>query len=343
MSDLLSRLSISEDNTSIIDFNEQFSFKQETTINNSHSESNLVQEENSCLQNKTDNDNIIFLNPKNFFENNINNKGKNNYNKNCVNNNNFIYNDFNNFQQNSINSIPKEPFFQKNNISPYFNFQINQINSINNSPIKEIKINNNNLPLFYPITQYNQLNQIYFNNFAENNNNPIQTFFKSNSKIIFNNKNRKNKNKKNIIKKIDEKKCLKTFLKSENIIKIELLESGEEKRTCVRLLPIPHKYSPFDIIRLIDKYLKTIPGKRIYRSVYVPLIKVIGKNIGYCFIDLVSPKYVIEFYNVFNGLLLKKCKKPCSVIFSDKQNSDNKNENPLREPIFFKDIIKDEK
>ena len=116
--------------------------------------------------------------------------------------------------------------------------------------------------------------------------------------------------------------------------------SGEEKRTCVRLFPIPKKYSPFDIIRLIDKYLKTIPGKRIYDSIYVPLTKIIGKNIGYCFINLVKPKYVIEFYNIFNGIYFKNCKKPCSVIFSDKQTFEIVND-PMRRPIVFKDFVKD--
>ena len=59
--------------------------------------------------------------------------------------------------------------------------------------------------------------------------------------------------------------------------------------------------------------------------------------------NLVNPKYVIEFYKVFNGTTFRNCKKPCSVIFSDKQNVDilNEEENPLRKPIFFNDIIKD--
>lgn len=336
MSDLVSRLSNSEDNTSFIDFNKSFSFEQESNLNKSISESILVPEKNTFIQNN----NKIFLDNNNkFFENNLNNEDKTDNNANYINNNNYI----NNSQQNSIDYINRVPFFQKNNISLLPIFENNQLNSIKYVQINDI--NNQTLPLFNPIAQYNQLNPIFFNNLYYNNNNLIQPFFKKNSKIL--NKNYENKinkkyNKKNIIKKKNEDKKCPSFLKTENIIKIELLETGEEKRTCVRLFPIPQKYSPFDMIRLIDKNLNTIPGKRIYRSIYVPLIKVIGKNIGYCFIDLVSPKYVIEFYKVFQGLLLKKCKKPCSVIFSDKQNSHNENENPLREPIFFKDIIKNE-
>ena len=348
MSDLVSEISNFEDNNSLFtDFDKSFSFIKESNINNIsnlHSESIPVPEENSFLGNKNDkNYNKIFPNYNTLNENNINinNEDKTDNNKIYINNN---FNTNNDFQPNSIKIFPKDPSFQNINICPYIYpmLQNNQSNSINISPVNEI--NNNNLPLFNPMSQYNILNPICFNNLIGNNANLKKTFFKNNSKIIFNYKNRinkKNKNK-NIIKKNEGQKYTNTFLKTENIIKIELLESGEEKRTCVRLFPIPHRYSPFDTIRLIDKHLKTIPGKRIYRSVYVPLIKIIGKNIGYCFVDLVSPKYVIEFYKVFNGLLLKKCKKPCSVIFSDKQNSDNINENPLREPIFFKDTIKDE-
>ena len=318
MTDLPSKSFISEDNISLIDFNKSFSFEQEININNSNSEFILNPHEKSFLKNK-DINNEIFPDINNLFENDDENKTENS--------NNYI--NTKDFQQNLINFIPMEPLNQ--NI--FF-------------PKNEIKINNNNnLPFLFQVYQPNQLNPFIFNNSFYNND--IIPYFKKNINLLYNinNKNKiykKNNKKKNVIKKSEEKKYPLTFFKTENIIKIELIESGEEKRTCVRLFPIPHKYSPYDMIRLIDKYLKTIPGKRIYRSIYVPLIKVIGKNIGYCFVDLVSPKYVIEFYNVFNGLLLKKCKKPCTVIFSDKQNSNNINENPLREPIFFKDTIKSE-
>ena len=50
------------------------------------------------------------------------------------------------------------------------------------------------------------------------------------------------------------------------------------------------------MIKINDKNLKTIPGKRIYNANYVPQTKIIGKNLGYCFINLIKPKYVIEFH-----------------------------------------------
>ena len=92
---------------------------------------------------------------------------------------------------------------------------------------------------------------------------------------------------------------------------------------------------------LIDRYLKTKKGQRIYNSLYVPLAKVIGSNKGYCFINLVSPKYVVEFFKIFNGLVfnIKNCKKPCTVVFSDNQNVDCSNEDALKRPIIFTDVI----
>ena len=134
----------------------------------------------------------------------------------------------------------------------------------------------------------------------------------------------------------------KNISKPENEINISNILSGKEKRCCVKLSPIPNNYSPFDIIRLIDKYLKTEKGKRIYNSIYVPLTREIGKNKGYCFVNMVSPEYVVKFYEVFNGLFfnLKNCKKPCYLVFSDIQNVNYSNEDALKRPIIFTDVIK---
>ena len=131
------------------------------------------------------------------------------------------------------------------------------------------------------------------------------------------------------------------YKKPENEIIIWKILSGVEKRTCVRLSSIPKRYSPFDVIRFIDKHLNTVPGKRIYKSIYVPLCKVIGKNIGYCFVNMVSPKYVIEFYKVFNGKNFNNLKKRFWVVYSDIQKVDISDDEPLRNPIVFKDFIKE--
>lgn len=132
-----------------------------------------------------------------------------------------------------------------------------------------------------------------------------------------------------------------------NIINIEDIKAGKEKRTVVRISPIPPNYSSFEISKLLDKYLNIVSGQnqRIYKALFVPLCKVIGKNLGYSFVMLVKPKYVIKFYNTFNGRSFnkKKCKKPCTVVWANLQGDDflKLSDNPLRSPIKFKDIVID--
>ena len=222
-------------------------------------------------------------------------------------------NSLQNFHSNIENKSILSQIDLQNNYWYYLNIFKNQQGAFNIN--YNFNINYKKLPLY---------NNNKDNNFKSHN------YYKYDKKVNKTDINKKNES----INKI----------KPENEINTDLIESGKETRTCIRLSPIPKKYSAFDIIRLLDRYLKTIIGKRIYKSIYVPLTKVIGKNIGFCFLDLVSPKYVVEFYKVFNGLTFNNCKKPCSVIFSDKQNFDNLNEedNPLRKPIFFKDTIKDD-
>lgn len=150
------------------------------------------------------------------------------------------------------------------------------------------------------------------------------------------NKNEKNKENKN------KEKCEKNLINLDDII------SGKETKTVVRLNPIPPNYSSFDISKLLDKYLKIESGKnqRIYKAVYTPLCKIIGKNLGFCFIMMAKPKYVYDFYRTFNGRIFnkKKCKKPCCVIWANIQGEDFlkiNEDDPIRRPIIFKDLKDD--
>ena len=295
-----------------------------------------------------ENDSFEIYNKTNIF--NCNN---NSFNKNCN-----IENKSNLASKDDLAQIFKiceDISFEDN--SELENFQNNPLNnnyimaqnSLSNSSLNHETQNFSNLynPMFKRNTtnsniyNYNQKNYEKPPFFIFNNNKNSKNNYKLNNKCI--KKTNKNKIKREINNKNEIKKEQINPIKPENEIKIDLINLGIEKRTCVRLFPIPHKFSPFDIIRLLDKYLKTKPGKRIYSSIYVPLTKVIGKNIGFCFVNLVSPKYVVEFFEVFNGETFRNCKKPCSVIFSDKQNVDilNEEENPLRKPIFFNDTTKD--
>ena len=220
------------------------------------------------------------------------------------------------FQQNLSNTFPMFPNFPPyanpkvtHNIQNMENIQINNINA-------DYKVKNNFIPLFTPMKKEEKV----INDFIPGN------------KSVTSLKNDKSENY------FFQKKV--KYTKPENEIKFDLIYNGKEKRTCVRLSPIPRKYSPFDMVKLIDKYLKTEPGQRIYNSIYVPLAKVIGKNIGFCFVNMISPVYVISFYNTFNGTYFNNAKKPCTVVFSDQQNMNFNEENPLRRPIYFKDHLK---
>ena len=179
----------------------------------------------------------------------------------------------------------------------------------------------------------NLLNKAIKNNMKENNYNIIN--INVNNLIINNNKEMNNNHNSN---------NLKVFGKVGNDI-----IDGKEKRTVVRLEPIRQNYSRYDVIKLLDNYLKIESGKnqRIYNALYVPLCKVLGKNMGYCFVMMVKPKYVIDFYNVFNGKIFGKkiCKKPCKVTWADIQGEeflDPNEDDPFRKPIIFKDIINEE-
>ena len=211
----------------------------------------------------------------------------------------------------------------------------------------------------YPSNNFNSnknLNPFLSYNFYQNNFNSIKGNINSNSKIS--SKTTESQNKKKEKKKIKKYKIMKNHekkgkeeidiknkiinVKSENIINISLILSGKEKRTFVRFHPIPKRLSVHDMVKIIDKYLKTEPGKRIYNAVYLPLTKRIGKNMGYFFINLVSPKYVVIFYNIFNGFYLryKNMEKQCTVIFANNQKIDISNEDPSRKPFVFTDTIK---
>ena len=215
------------------------------------------------------------------------------------------------------------------------NYQNNLFNNtyfIVNSLLKENNLYQNNFNSIMPSNSNCKINNVTINYKIKKNKKKI------NENLILNNKE-DNRDKEESIQKKQ-----KGNINPKNIIDISQILSGKEKRTFVRVHPIPKKFSVYDIVKIIDKYLKTIPGKRIYNAIYLPLSKKIGKNIGYFFINLVSPKYVIQFYEIFNGFYFrfKKFKKPCFVIFSDNQQIDTSDDDPRRRPIIFSDTVKDE-
>ena len=257
--------------------------------------------------------------------------------------NNYLYNQIhNNFANNDlIPNSPLSPFLNSVNYNfNYYGFQnplTTNTNYLQNQDIMNMNyylsnMNNSGNSNKYTITFKSKTN---IPNVEKVSKIKVITSYrkKENSKIkLENNANTQSKNEKSI----------------KNTININDIISGKETRTVVRLNPIPPNYSSFDVSKLLDKLLQIEPSKnnRIYKAIYVPLCKVIGKNLGYCFVMMVQPKYVIDFCKVFSGKVLgeRKCNKPCKVIWADfqgdiflKQNEDD----PLRKPLIFKDVIKD--
>ena len=237
---------------------------------------------------------------------------------------------------------------------------INDINHFNENKFNNLSLKNSLYFINYPIIlPYNKDMNTNLNKLCENNGILFLPYLNPNSESLNLTVEYKNRNNgRNLLKTyiLDNKgqsqqkeennkiSIPENKIKPENIINIESILSGKEKRTFLRLHPIPKTLSVYDIIKIIDKNLKTIPGKRIYNAIYVPQTKTIGKNLGYCFINLIKPKYVIEFHKIFNGFYFhyKNFKKPCHVIFSTNQEVDTSNKDPTRRQIIFNDTIRDE-
>ena len=256
---------------------------------------------------------------------------------------NFVFNNFI-FIINIINNLNQQLILLQQQKSNYISLKNKGLFAISNS-----KSINHYLFKNHFIIMINPLNNLYkFRNNIDNVNNQENSHntFK-NKTIMIKEKTKKNNfstnNKMNIPLNIEQ--TIEPNISQKNIIIIEDILSGKDKRTVIRLSPIPQNYSSFDISKLIDKYLgiESNKNKRIYKALYAPLSKKIGKNIGYCFVMMVNPYKVIQFYKTFNGINFnkKRCKKNCMVIWANLQGDDflKVSDDPLRSPIIFKDTI----
>ena len=124
--------------------------------------------------------------------------------------------------------------------------------------------------------------------------------------------------------------------KLKNIIDLNSILSGEEKRTVVRLNPIPPNYSSFDVCKLLDKYLQIESGKnqRIYKALYTSLCKIIGKNLGYCFVMMVKPEYVIDFIKLFMEKVSERKNVKNHVMLFGLINKEKNSSKPLKMILF---------
>lgn len=328
---------INKKKNKITPLNNDTDLKNQNTNFNTNNYNNTINQDNNLM-----NLNINIPNSYNYQIENNNNIQNNFFEPNFLNNNNYI-NIFNNasyitnfdYINKKLKKI-KELETQIIYLKEKGLRELNNTNNINHYLLKTLNTIGN--PCFNQNVNFNQMNN--FNNF--NFTYKIKTYNSNVDKIHKINIKTKNINKKDINTEVKKK------ISENNIINIDDIISGIETRTVVRINPIPLNYSSFDLCKLFDKYLNKDNKKnnRIYKAIYTPLCKTIGKNLGYCFVMMVKPKYVIQFYNIFNrkSFNKKKCKKLCSVVWADLQGDDflKVSEDPLRSPIIFKDTINDD-
>ena len=247
-----------------------------------------------------------------------NNNTINNYNNNLLNqtiqtNNPLLYrsgNVYSNFNPNfslpltaSLSTKTDSNMSESNWQSIKMNNHINEIMS----PIGRIPSN-----LFTPTFQ-NKINFPSVKTFpksTKNSNNSLNKFSKSgviNNNLIKNN----NINFQNM--EIKENKD-----NSKYSIKIEDIINGKDKRTSVRIMNIPIKYTVDDLIKKIDLTMgfndETI--FRNYDLFYLPMSKNSPKNLGYAFINFIHPLCIIDFYNKLKGLKWKNEHKECQISYA---------------------------
>lgn len=81
-------------------------------------------------------------------------------------------------------------------------------------------------------------------------------------------------------------------------VDLSSLESGSENRTTVMIRNIPRKMSQSTIVDIVRFSL----GKEdIFDFIYLPMDLSNHINVGYAFVNLKSPEFVITFYQLFNN------------------------------------------
>ena len=175
-------------------------------------------------------------------------------------------------------------------------------------------LNNNYMMQLYPLERYS--------------NNTFKQPFSLNASYY--NKNKNNKSyKNNLFSNNNEPK-------EKQIINLENIALGIEKRTTVMIRNIPIKYST----KHLEKELEFFNGK--FDCLYMPIDFENGGNKGYAFLNLVNPYHVLLFYEFFQG----KCwsffesKKMCELNFANFQGINEikkhaKNYKAPKQPTFY--------
>lgn len=77
---------------------------------------------------------------------------------------------------------------------------------------------------------------------------------------------------------------------------LEKIMSGGDTRTTLMIKNIPNKYTSKMLLAAIDE-----SHKSTYDFIYLPIDFKNKCNVGYAFINMVSPAHIVSFYEAFNG------------------------------------------
>ncbi|KAF6143656.1 hypothetical protein GIB67_004185 [Kingdonia uniflora] len=123
---------------------------------------------------------------------------------------------------------------------------------------------------------------------------------------------------------------------------LDKIVSGEDTRTTLMIKNIPNKYTSKMLLAAIDEN-----HRGTYDFLYLPIDFKNKCNVGYAFINMVSPSHIVSFYQAFNGKKWEKfnSEKVASLAYAriqgkvalvtHFQNSSLMNEDKRCRPILF--------
>ncbi|OMO82834.1 hypothetical protein COLO4_22797 [Corchorus olitorius] len=123
---------------------------------------------------------------------------------------------------------------------------------------------------------------------------------------------------------------------------LDKIISGEDTRTTLMIKNIPNKYTSKMLLAAIDEF-----HRGTYDFLYLPIDFKNKCNVGYAFINMLSPSHIIPFYEAFNGKKWEKfnSEKVASLAYAriqgkgalvaHFQNSSLMNEDKRCRPILF--------
>ena len=287
-------------NKNIYEYNFNYKIEEFNKLNNYNLFNSSKSKQNMNNEIMLNINNIESNNNANNMEGNSNDK----VNKNIiqVNINKLNLSSFNKSINNNIKIINQNDFNDNKNINNIIN------NTFNNNKTNNFYLNSNN----------NFLN----NTFIINNNSNINKISNQNqniNSILFNNKSLNDKEFKNnaSLSQFSEDNNSKNIKDSpKNIINLKNIIKGKDKRTTLIIRNIPNKYS-------ISLLLNELREKFNYKFdvLFLPQDYFNNSNLGYGFINFINYKYIIHFYDEYQGKKWPsfKSKKKCQLEYSKYQ------------------------